>query len=51
MSFAFQLQQLDALHSHIQKGGTTGEFLRQQDSSGQLATQDSPKQSSAVVQN
>jgi hypothetical protein len=47
---AFQLQQLDALHSHIQKGGTTGEFLKQQLSPGQLATQDSPGQSSAVVQ-
>jgi hypothetical protein len=47
---ANQLQQLDALHEHIQKGGTTGEFLKQSDSSGQLATPDSPGQSRAIVQ-
>ena len=47
---ASQLQQLDALHDHIQKGGTTGEFLKQSSHSGQLSTQDSPGQSSGVVQ-
>jgi hypothetical protein len=41
---AAQLQQLDALHEHIQKGGTTGEFLKQHSCPGQLATQDSPGQ-------
>jgi hypothetical protein len=39
-----QLQQLDALHEHIHKGGTTGEFLKQLDRSGHLATEDSPGQ-------
>lgn len=47
---ANQLKQLDALHSHIQKGGTTGEFLKQQSTLGELPTEDSPGQSSAVVQ-
>ena len=47
---ADQLEQLDALHSHIQNGGTTGEFLKQSDSSGLLATHDSPGQSRAIVQ-
>lgn len=47
---ASQLQQLDALHDHIQKGGTTGEFLKQSSRSGQLSTQDSPGLSSGVVQ-
>ncbi|HEY9601078.1 MAG TPA: hypothetical protein V6C85_05660 [Allocoleopsis sp.] len=47
---ADQLEQLDALHSHIQKGGTTGEFLKQSDTSGQLATPDSPGQSRTIVQ-
>jgi hypothetical protein len=42
---AFQLQQLDALHEHIQKGGTTGEFLKQHSCPGQLSTEDSPGQS------
>jgi hypothetical protein len=43
---ANQLQQLDALHEHMQKGGTTGEFLKQQDSPGQSSPimQDSPGQ-------
>jgi hypothetical protein len=45
---AFQLQELDALHSHIQKGGTTGAFLKQQLSPGQLPREDSPGQSSAI---
>jgi hypothetical protein len=47
---ASQLERLDALHSHIQKGGTTGAFLKQSESPGQLARQDSPGQSSAIVQ-
>jgi hypothetical protein len=47
---ASQLERLDALHSHIQKGGTTGEFLKQLDTSGQLATPDSPGQSRTFVQ-
>ncbi len=47
---ASQLKQLDDLHSHIQKGGTTGEFLKQQLSLGEFPTPDSPGQSSAVVQ-
>ena len=38
---ASQLERLDALHEHIQKGGTTGEFLKQQSS---------PEQSRAIVQ-
>jgi hypothetical protein len=46
---AFQLQQLDALHSHIQKGGTTGEFLKQQGSLGQLATQIATSPTAALV--
>lgn len=51
------LQLLDALHEHIQKGGTTGEFLKQQssESSVQDSTvsklhEDSPGQSRALVQ-
>jgi hypothetical protein len=47
---AFQLQQLDALHEHIQKGGTTGEFLKQHSCPGQLSTEDSPGQSSTIIQ-
>jgi hypothetical protein len=47
---AEQLQQLDALHEHIQKGGTTGAFLKQQSSPGHLAAEDSPGQSSKFVQ-
>jgi hypothetical protein len=47
---ANQLQQLDALHEHIQKGGITGEFLKKLERPGQLATEDSPVQSSGVVQ-
>lgn len=40
---AEQLQLLDALHEHIQKGGTTGEFLKQQDKlrTGQSRTEES----------
>jgi len=38
---AEQLQLLDALHEHIQKVGTTGEFLKQRES-------DSPVQDSTV---
>jgi hypothetical protein len=47
---ATQLQQLDALHEHIQKGGVTSEFLKQLDRLGHLAIEDSPGQSRAVVQ-
>jgi len=47
---AEQLQHLDALHEHIQKGGITGEFLKQLERPGHLATEDSPGQSSTVVQ-
>ena len=47
---AEQLQHLDALHEHIQKGGITGEFLKQLDRPGQLATEDSPVQSREFVQ-
>jgi hypothetical protein len=48
---AEQLQQLDALHEHIQKGGITGEFLKQQlERSGHLASEDSPGQSRGFVQ-
>ncbi|HEY9795859.1 MAG TPA: hypothetical protein V6D30_09475 [Leptolyngbyaceae cyanobacterium] len=47
---ASQLQRLDALHEHIQKGGTTGEFLKQFESPVQLPTEDSPGQSRAIVQ-
>jgi hypothetical protein len=47
---AFQLQQLDALHEHIQKGGTTGEFLKQHSCPGQLSTEDSPGQSRTIIQ-
>ncbi len=54
---AQQLQLLDALHEHIQKVGTTGEFLKQQsgDSPGQSSTvfrpdESSPGQSRALVQ-
>lgn len=37
---AKQLQLMDSLHEHIQKGGTTGEFLKQQpESSGQSSTE------------
>ena len=45
-----QLQQLDALHEHIQKGGITGAFLKQQLSPGHLAIEDSPGQSWTIVQ-
>jgi hypothetical protein len=40
---AEQLQLLDALHEHIQKGGTTGEFLKQreQKQTGQSRTEES----------
>jgi hypothetical protein len=46
---ANQLQHLDALHEHIQKGGTTGEFLKQSESPGQsrAIAQDSPGQITA----
>lgn len=46
---ATQLQQLDALHNHLQTGGTTGEFLKQSSSPGQSSTivQDSPVQITA----
>jgi hypothetical protein len=47
---ANQLQHLDALHEHIQKGGITGEFLKQLERPGQLATEDSPGQSRGLVQ-
>jgi hypothetical protein len=54
---AQQIQLLDALHQHIQKGGTTGEFLKkfQSISPGQSRTidqtdEDSPGQSRAFVQ-
>jgi hypothetical protein len=47
---AEQLQQLDALHEHIQKGGITGAFLKQLERPGHLATEDSPGQSRAIVQ-
>jgi hypothetical protein len=47
---ANQLQHLDALHQHIQKGGITGEFLKQLERPGQLATEDSPGQSREFVQ-
>lgn len=40
---AEQLQLLDALHEHIQKGGTTGEFLKQREKkpTGQSRTEES----------
>lgn len=54
---AQQIQVLDALHEHIQKGGTTGEFLKQfkSNSPEQSRTvdnldEDSPGQSRALVQ-
>ena len=47
---AEQLQQLDALHEHIQKGGITGAFLKQLERPEPLATEDSPGQSSEFVQ-
>lgn len=45
---AQQLQLLDALHEHIQKGGTTGEFLKQQsgESPGLSRTVEQPDESS-----
>lgn len=53
---AAQIQLLDALHEHIQKGGTTGEFLKQlkSGSPGQSSTdlgrdEDSLGQSLALV--
>ncbi len=36
---ASQLQLLDALHSHIQKGGITSEFLKQRESEPRIANQ------------
>ncbi len=57
---AHDLQLLDALHEHIQKGGTTGEFLKQHkqqsskspvtDSTVERPASDSPGQSRALVQ-
>ena len=47
---AEQLQHLDALHEHIQKGGITGEFLKQLERPGKLASEDSPGQSREFVQ-
>lgn len=51
---AAQLQLLDDLHEHINKGGTTGEFLKQNQRPGQSRTdkgalvQDSPEQVLAI---
>ena len=38
---AEQLQLLDDLHEHIQRGGTTGEFLKQRKGTGQSRTDES----------
>ena len=54
---AHALQLLDALHEHIQKGGTTGEFLKQRESDSpghsnpvERPDENSPGQSRALVQ-
>ena len=49
---ASQLQLLDELHSHLQNGGTTGEFLKQRENErpGQSRTDSWTEESSALVQ-
>ncbi len=50
---AEQLQRLDDLHSHLQKGGTTGEFLkqRQKKGTGQSKTNNRTDENEALFQN
>jgi hypothetical protein len=45
---AEQLQLLDDLHEHIQRGGTTGEFLKHRDTKSSVLVQDSPGQISLM---